>query len=74
VRRFRRDLQRLYIYNFFGDDCRGRFDAGIVKSNSDPTPRPAYNRVRRQLRNFKREPTRAAARGTRAPTPARRRG
>jgi hypothetical protein len=54
TRRFRRDLQRLYIYNFFGDACRGRFDAGIVKSNSDPTPRPGYERVRRQLRNFRR--------------------
>lgn len=54
TRQFRRDLQRLYIYNFFGDDCAGRFDAGIVKSNSDPTPRPGYERVRRQMRNFKR--------------------
>jgi hypothetical protein len=54
TRRFRRDLQRLYIYNFFGDACAGRFDAGIVKSNSDPSPRPAYERVRRQMRNFRR--------------------
>ncbi len=54
TKRFRRDVQRLYIYNFFGDDCAGRFDAGIVKSNSDPDPRPAYERVRRQLKNFKR--------------------
>jgi len=54
VRRYRRDIQRLYIYNFFGDNCRGRFDAGIVRSNTDPRPRPAYNRVRRQMRNFKR--------------------
>jgi hypothetical protein len=54
VKQFRRDIQRLYIYNFFGDDCAGRFDAGIVKSNSDPDPRPAYERVRRQMKNFKR--------------------
>ena len=54
VRRYRKSLQRLYIYNFFGDACQGRFDAGLVKSNSDPDPRPGYERVRRQLRNFKR--------------------
>ena len=54
VKRFRRDIKRLYIYNFFGDDCAGRFDAGMVKSNSDPDPRPAYERVRRQLKNFRR--------------------
>jgi hypothetical protein len=54
VKDFRRDFQRLYIYNFFGDACQGRFDAGIVKSNSDPDPRPAYERVRRQMKNFKR--------------------
>ena len=54
VKQFRRDVQRLYIYNFFGDACQGRFDAGLVKSNSDPTPRPGYERVRRQLKNFKR--------------------
>jgi hypothetical protein len=54
VRQFRRDFQRLYIYNFFGDACQGRFDAGLVKSNSDPEPRPGYERVRRQMKNFKR--------------------
>ena len=54
TKRFRRDVQRLYIYNFFGDDCAGRFDAGLVKSNSDPDPRPSYDEVRRQMRNFKR--------------------
>jgi hypothetical protein len=53
VKRFKKDLQRLYIYNFFGDDCAGRFDAGIVKSNSDPDPRPGYARVKKQLKNFK---------------------
>ena len=54
VKQFRKDVQRLYIYNFFGDACQGRFDAGLVKSNSDPTPRPGYDRVRKQLKNFKR--------------------
>jgi hypothetical protein len=54
TKRFRKDIQRLYIYNFFGDACQGRFDAGLVKSNSDPDPRPGYDRVRRQLKNFRR--------------------
>ncbi len=52
TKRFRRDIKRLYIYNFTGADCLGRFDAGIVRSNG--TPRPAYREVRRQMRNFKR--------------------
>jgi hypothetical protein len=52
TRRFRRDIKRLYIYNFTGSDCRGRFDAGLVRRNG--TARPAYNEVRRQLRGFRR--------------------
>ncbi len=51
TRRFRRDIKRLYIYNFTGADCQGRFDAGITRS--DGTPRPAYAEVRRQMRRFK---------------------
>ena len=54
TRQFRRDLQRLYIYNFFGDGCQGRFDAGLVQSNGNPTPRPGYERVRKQMKNFRR--------------------
>jgi hypothetical protein len=50
TKRFRRDIKRLYIYNFTGDDCEGRFDAGLVRR--DGTPRPAYDVVKRQLRNF----------------------
>ena len=54
ARRFRSYVQRLYIYNYFGTNCgpNVRFDAGIVRP--DGTARPAYNRVRRHLRNFKR--------------------
>ena len=51
TRRFRRDIKRLYIYNFTGADCQGRFDAGITRSNG--TPRPAYNEVRTQIRRFR---------------------
>ena len=52
TRRFRRDIKRLYIYNFSGADCQGRFDAGLVRSNG--TPRPAYAEVRRAMRRFRR--------------------
>jgi hypothetical protein len=51
TKRFRRDIKRLYIYNFTGADCEGRFDAGIVRR--DGTPRPAYNEVRTQIRRFR---------------------
>ena len=52
TKQFRRDIKRLYIYNFSGDDCVGRFDAGLVRRNG--TPRPAYAVVKRQLKNFRR--------------------
>ena len=52
TKRFRRDIKRLYIYNFYGADCEQRFDAGLVRQ--DGTARPAYDAVRRQLRNFRR--------------------
>ena len=48
--RFRAQISRLYIYNFTGADCEGRFDAGIVRR--DGTTRPAYATVKRQLRRF----------------------
>ena len=51
TKRFRRDIKRLYIYNFTGDDCIGRFDAGLVRR--DGSPRPGYEIVRKQLKNFK---------------------
>jgi hypothetical protein len=51
TRQFRRDIQRLYIYNFVGTDCTTRFDTGITRA--DGSPRPAYRRVLRELRNFK---------------------
>jgi hypothetical protein len=50
TRKFRRDFQRLYIYNFVGTNCTTRFDTGIVRA--DGSPRPAYNTVRREMRRF----------------------
>jgi len=52
TRRFRRDVQRLYIYNWTGEDCQARFDAGLTRR--DGTPRPGYERVRVALRRFRR--------------------
>ena len=52
TKKFRRDVQRLYIYNFNGADCQARFDAGIVRG--DGTQRPAYGRVLRHMRDFAR--------------------
>ena len=52
TKRFKADISRLYIYNFTGADCVGRFDAGIVRG--DGTPRPAYAVVKRQIKNYKR--------------------
>ena len=54
ARRYRRYVKRLYPYNFYGTDCdRGlRFDAGIIRR--DGSKRPAYNTLRRAMRNFRR--------------------
>ncbi|MDP9401494.1 MAG: hypothetical protein M3P39_11240 [Actinomycetota bacterium] len=50
ARRFRRDVTRLYPYNFYGTNCRSRFDAGLV--NRTGSPRPAYRVLLREGRRF----------------------
>jgi hypothetical protein len=52
VHRYRRSIDRVYLYNWYGAGCQGRFDAGLVAP--DGTPRPGYHEVRRQLRRFAR--------------------
>jgi len=52
VARFRRDIKRLYVYNWTGAPQTARFDAGLI--NPDGSPRPAYATFRQQLRRFKR--------------------
>jgi hypothetical protein len=52
AKRFRSDVKRLYIYNYYGTDCSTRFDAGLVAA--DGTPRPAYGVVAKNLKKFKR--------------------
>lgn len=51
AKRFRSDVDRLYIYQYTGADCRERFDAGLVRR--DRSKRPAWYEVYRQLRDSK---------------------
>jgi hypothetical protein len=48
LRAYRHEIDRAYIYNWKGTDCRTRMDTGMV--NADGTPRPAYTALRRGLR------------------------
>ena len=54
TKKFRKDVKRLYIYNYTGAGCgkKVRFDAGLTRPNGKP--RPAYRVVRKALRGFKR--------------------
>lgn len=52
ARRHRRDVTRLYAYNWQGTDCATRFDAGLVRA--DGSPRPSYTAFKRGLSSFKR--------------------
>jgi len=49
ARKFRRNVRRLYIYNWTGSNCNG-FDAGLTKR--DGSLRPGYTVVKRQLAGF----------------------
>jgi hypothetical protein len=51
AKRFRANVTRLYVYNYYGTDCSTRFDAGLVNANG--TPRPAYTVFQRNLAKFK---------------------
>ena len=50
ARRYRRDIKRLYIYNWLGAPRGARFDAGVV--NPDGSPRPAYSTLRSKIKGF----------------------
>jgi hypothetical protein len=52
ARRYRANVKRLYIYNYYGTDCSTRFDAGLVGLNG--APRPAYQTVVTNLQRFRR--------------------
>jgi hypothetical protein len=51
ARRYRRDVKRLYAYNWTGANCNG-FDSGLVRA--DGSRRPGYYAFRSRLRGFKR--------------------
>ncbi|HYF26598.1 MAG TPA: hypothetical protein VD931_12735 [Baekduia sp.] len=46
--RFRKSVDRLYVYQYTGADCRERFDAGLVRR--DRSRRPAWYEVDHHLR------------------------
>lgn len=47
LKRYDKDIQRLYYYNWYGADCNG-FDAGLVENNGER--RPAYNQFKRAIK------------------------
>ncbi len=51
IKNYDRHVERLYSYNWFGNNCDG-FDAGLV--DADGTPRPAYAVFRSGLRKARR--------------------
>jgi hypothetical protein len=50
AKRYRRDVDRLYVYQWSGSDCAAdvRFDAGLTRR--DGSARPGLATVSRQLR------------------------
>jgi hypothetical protein len=48
---YRRFIERVYIYNFQGSDCRDRFDSGLV--GADGRPRKGYYVVKNWLKKFR---------------------
>lgn len=52
AKKYRRDIKRLYSYNWQGTDCTTRFDAGLIRL--DGTTRPSYDAFREGLRHFAR--------------------
>jgi hypothetical protein len=52
LKKYHRQIDRAYVYNWFGVGCRTRMDTGLV--NADGSARPGYDALRRGLRRFKR--------------------
>jgi hypothetical protein len=49
IKKYDKDIERLYSYNYFGNGCTPAFDGGIVDENGKP--RPAYDTFKSQLKN-----------------------
>ncbi len=52
LRKYHHQIDRAYVYNWFGVGCKTRMDTGIV--NADGTVRPSYRALRHGLTRFKR--------------------
>ena len=52
AKKYRRDVKRLYSYNWTGTNCTNRFDAGLVRL--DGSDRPAARSFRARLREYRR--------------------
>ncbi|MCW3038589.1 MAG: hypothetical protein JWM31_494 [Solirubrobacterales bacterium] len=52
ARKYRKDITRLYSYNWQGTDCQNRFDAGLV--HPDGSTRPSYDAFKAGARSFTR--------------------
>jgi hypothetical protein len=51
IKKYDKNIERLYSYNWFGNDCDG-FDAGLVERNG--STRPAYDVFKANLKNVTR--------------------
>ncbi len=49
IKKYDRNIERLYSYNYFGNGCTPAFDGGLVEA--DGTPRAAYNTFKKGLKN-----------------------
>ncbi len=52
IKKYDKNIERLYSYNWFGNGCTPAFDGGLVEANG--TARPAYNTFKKGLKNTKR--------------------
>ena len=52
IKKYDKNVERLYSYNYFGNGCTPAFDGGLVEQ--DGTPRPAYATFKKGLKNTSR--------------------
>ena len=52
IKKYDKNVERLYSYNYFGNGCTPAFDGGLVEE--DGTPRPAYATFKKGLKNTSR--------------------
>jgi hypothetical protein len=52
IKKYDKNIERLYSYNYFGNGCTPAFDGGLVDENG--VPRPAYSTFKSQLKKTQR--------------------